>query len=137
MVIIRANGSEAFKILKLRHQLIGSGVNIVGHNAAQRVSILPLRLVGRADIDLQDRIWLQNGRNSRNRANRFLQLRNALLNWRALTPRFEKTKNQSLGGRGTSRETGKREKLCNVRIVLQLLIDLLLICMHLRRRRAF
>src|SRR6266404_7074993 len=96
VVIIRANGSEAFEILQLRHQLIGGGVNVIGHNAAERIGVLPLRLTGRADIDLEYRVRLQNGNDTGNRADRFLQLRDALFNWRALTSRFEKTKNQSL-----------------------------------------
>src|SRR6266550_451061 len=137
VVIIRANGSEAFEILQLRHQLIGGGVNVIGHNAAERIGVLPLRLTGRADIDLEYRVRLQNGNDTGNRADRFLQLRDALFNWRALTSRFEKTKNQSLRRRGASSEAGEGEKLRDVWIILQLLVDLLLIGMHLRRRRTF
>ena len=137
VVIIRADGSEAFEIFELRHQLIGRGVNVFGNNAVKRVGILPLRLAGSANIDLQHRIRLQNGGDARNRADRFLQLRNALLNWRALTSRLEKTKNQSLRGRRASSEAGEGEKLRDVWIVFQFLVDLLLIGMHLRRRRTF
>src|SRR6266516_1521595 len=137
VVIIRADGSEAFEILQLRHQLIGGGINFIGHNAAERIGVLPLRLTGRADIDLEYRVRLQNGSDTRNRADRFLQLWDALFDWRALTSRFKKTKNQSLRGGRASSEAGEGEKLRDVWIVLQLLVDLLLIGMHLRGRRTF
>src|SRR5438094_233717 len=84
---------------------------------------------GRAEIDLEYRVRLQNGNDTGNRADRFLQLRDALFNWRALTSRFEKTKNQSLRRRGASSEAGEGEKLRDVWIILQLLVDLLLIGM--------
>ena len=98
---------------------------------------MPLRLTSGAHIDLEYWVRLQDGGDARNRANRFLQLRNALFDWRAFSPRFEETKNQSLRGRRASSKAGKREKLRDIRIVLQFLVDLLLIGMHLRRRRAF
>src|SRR5204862_7869549 len=96
VVIIGANGSEAFESSQLRHQLIGRGVNFIWYNAAERICVLPLRLTGSADIDLQHRVRLQNGSDTRNGADRFLQWRDALFDWRALTSRFEKTEHQAL-----------------------------------------
>ena len=96
---------------------------------------MPLRLLSGADIDLQDRVWLQDGSDTWDGANGFLQLQDTLIHWWPLISGFEKTKNQALLRRSPGAQTGEREKLADVRIVLQLLIDLLLVGAHLRGRR--
>ncbi len=60
VVVIRTHGGKAFEVAQPGHQLIGDGVNVIGHNATDGIGILSLRLAGRADIDLQNRIRLQD-----------------------------------------------------------------------------
>ena len=55
VVVIGADTGEAFELLKLCHQLVGHGIDILGHDAANSVGVLSLGLAGGADTDLQHR----------------------------------------------------------------------------------
>src|SRR4029077_10097208 len=72
-----------------------------------------------------------------NGADRFLQLDDALINRRPLTSRLGESENEALRRCSPGRKAVEREKLRDVGIFLQLLINLLLIGAHLRRRRTF
>ena len=55
VVIIGAHRSESLETAQLRHHLIGRAINVLRNDTADGVSVLALRLIGCADVDLQHR----------------------------------------------------------------------------------
>src|ERR1051325_12255357 len=53
VIVIGADTGKAFELLKLLHQLVCHRVDILGHDTADGVGILALRLARSANADLQ------------------------------------------------------------------------------------
>ena len=136
VVIVGANRGESFEIFQLRHQLITGCVNILRHNTADGVGVLTLGLVGRADVDLQDRLRRQHSRDAGNRAERPLDLQSALIDRRPFFSRLEDHKHEALRSSGARCKPCESKELLNVWIGFEFFVYLLLIRPHLRRRRT-
>src|SRR5439155_7387862 len=111
--------------------LIGCLVDIPRNDSADSVSVLSLRLVGRADIDLQNRTRRDNRGQSGNGADRFLQSQQTLLDRIALPARFENAKDNSLRRCATRSGSSVREELRDARLRLDFLVHLFLKRAHL------
>ena len=109
-------------------------VNILRNDSAESVSVQSLRLVGGADIDLQNRTRRDNRGQSGNGADRFLQSQQTLLDRIALPARFENAKDNSLRQCGTRTGSSVREKLRDARLRLDFLVHLFLKRAHLLGR---
>src|SRR5207237_9996474 len=103
-------------------------------NAADCVSVLSCRLVGRADIDLQHRTRRDNRGQSGNGADRFLQSQQTLLDRIALPARFKNAKDNSLRQCAPRSGSNVCEKLRNARLRLDFLVYLFLKRAHLLGR---
>ena len=133
VVKIRAERSESFEFPQLGHRFIGRRVNILRNNSTDGVGVLALGLVGRTDVDLQNRARRNDSGQPWNCADRFLQAQQALLNWITLVARLENGKDDCLRRRTSLRRASNREKLRHARFGYDFLVHQLLKGTHLRR----
>ena len=89
----------------MRRELIGRGVNFLGIDATQHIGVSAESAPSRADVDVQDRLWIKRRKNPRDLAAGFAQIRRDLLDILAVFGVFQKDHGEHAGALpGASRD---------------------------------